>query len=263
MEQKKPMTPSEYEQYITDFVRQFDFCKQAKVSNNRKFQGKRQPGEYEIDIAVEINFSEIIYFLMIFECKYWNRPVDRPVIQSLAQTKDAISAHKAIAVSPNGFSEEARSVAYAHNIALWRIDPDEDEESRKGIRIGFQACLRQPFPIESLYDELRSSLFATIGIDWSKGASKHLFSKQYISTIVENAYTQITNYENWRDVDALKALVEWEDSSIEKLIDFNSIRLEKAPKQLMRNILREVALDNYITFQYLLSHSELSTSNPI
>jgi hypothetical protein len=71
------MTSSEYEEYVTKIVRQFDFCKRAKISNNRKFKGKRQPGKYEIDIAVEVRFSEAIYFLMIIECKYWNRPVDR------------------------------------------------------------------------------------------------------------------------------------------------------------------------------------------
>src|SRR5215475_4113656 len=124
------MTSSEYEQYVTTIVRQFDFCKRAKISNNRKFKGKRQPGEYEIDIAVEVRFSKAIYFLMIIECKYWNRTVDRPVIQSLAQTRDAISANKAVIATVQGFSKEAISVAEAHGIALWRVDPEFDKKRK-------------------------------------------------------------------------------------------------------------------------------------
>jgi restriction endonuclease len=127
------MTSSEYEQYVTKIVRQFGFCKHAKISNNRRFQGKRQPGEYEIDIAVEVRFSEAIYFLMIIECKYWNRPVDRPVIQALAQTRDALSAHKAVVATVQGFSKEAISVAEAHGIALWRVDPEFDGELLKSV----------------------------------------------------------------------------------------------------------------------------------
>src|SRR5205085_5067636 len=117
------MTPSEYEEYVAELVRQLEFCRNAKISRNRKFQGKRQPGQYEIDIAVEITFSEAIYFLMLIECKYWTRVVDRPVVQKLAQTRDAIAAHKAVIVSPAGFSSEAVDVAKALGIALWVLCP--------------------------------------------------------------------------------------------------------------------------------------------
>jgi hypothetical protein len=55
------------------------------------------------------------------ECKRWSRPVDRPVIQKLAQTRDAIAAHKAAVASPVGFTGEAVDVAAVHGIALWVI----------------------------------------------------------------------------------------------------------------------------------------------
>ena len=43
------------------------------------------------------------------------------MIQKLAQTRDAIAAHKAIVCSPSGFTQEAIKVAKAHGIALWVI----------------------------------------------------------------------------------------------------------------------------------------------
>src|SRR5262245_4156523 len=180
------MTSSEYEQYVTKIVRQFGFCKRAKISNNRKFQGERQPGEYEIDIAVEVGFSEAIYFLMIVECKYWNRPVDRPVIQALAQTRDAIAAHKAVVATVHGFSREAISVAAAHGIALWRGDLEFDEE-RKNLQ-GVLFSIRRTYHshedrvINKLYYELRSQFRSAI--DWEED-KLHAAS---INTILRDAY---------------------------------------------------------------------------
>lgn len=117
----RALTPKEYEAYVAELVRQLDFCKNARLFRNQKFLGVRQPGEYEIDVAVKVKLSEAVDFFLIVECKNWKRPVDRPVIQKLAQTRDAISAHKAAVVSPVGFTAEAVSVAEAHGIALWII----------------------------------------------------------------------------------------------------------------------------------------------
>src|SRR5262245_59329760 len=180
------MTSSEYEKYVTKIVRQFDFCKHAKISNNRKFQGKRQPGEYEIDIAVDLRFSEAIYFLMIIECKYWNRAIDRPVIQSLAQTRDAISAHKAVVAAIKGFSKEAISVAEAHGIALWRVDP-EFNDKRKKLIDGILFYHFEPSPedkaINELYYELHSQLLSAISVDrdgyLNKSIDKYLLCTLY------------------------------------------------------------------------------------
>src|SRR5262245_31453600 len=224
------MTSSEYEQYVTKIVRQFGFCKRAKISNNRRFQGKRQPGEYEIDIAVEVRFSEAIYFLMIIECKYWNRPVDRPVIQALAQTRDAISAHKAVIATVHGFSKEAISVAEAHGIALWRVDPEFDEE-REDLLEGIAYHFREPFPedkgINELFFELRSPFLSAIDVDWDgyvdECGGEYLLRELHatsVNTIFRDAYAQITSHEDWRQVEALEALAQWEDSSMKKLTTF-------------------------------------------
>lgn len=57
--------------------------------------------------------------LVIIECKNLGRRVDRPVVQKLVQTRDAIAAHKAVIASPKGFSDEAIDVARANGVALW------------------------------------------------------------------------------------------------------------------------------------------------
>lgn len=207
------MTATEYEQYVTEIVREFDFCKQASVSNNRKFEGKRQPGEYEIDIAIEVRFSEVIYFLMIVECKHWNRPVDRPVIQNLAQTRDAISAHKAVVASAEGFSKEAISVAKAHGIALWHIPERVTEEERKLHSVHFS--LRAPSLIEqainSLYRELRDKFLDIIKMSPT--------SKRYLdlNSLVAEVYLQITGYEGWKQTKGLLRLSTWEEYVIRRL----------------------------------------------
>ncbi|MFC2036622.1 restriction endonuclease [Chloroflexota bacterium] len=115
------MTPSDYEEYVSELIRQLDVLERGKVFRNKKYQGVRQPGEYEIDVSVEISFDSALDFLLIVECKKWKRPVDRPLVQKLAQTRDAIAAHKAAMASPVGFTREAVDVAQVHGIALWVI----------------------------------------------------------------------------------------------------------------------------------------------
>jgi hypothetical protein len=119
------MLPSEYEEYVAQLVLRLEISPDIKIYRNRKFKGLRQPGEYEIDIAAEINIEEALQFLLIVECKNWQRPIDRPVIQKFAQTRDAIGAHKAIVASPIGFTSEAISVAKVHGVALWVASEDE------------------------------------------------------------------------------------------------------------------------------------------
>lgn len=118
------MTPGEYEDYVEEAVRQFDFWEKATVTRNKRFPGVRQPGNYEVDIAFHLNLTELVSFLLIVECKNHGRPVTRPVVQQLAQTRDAINAQKAAVVSPRGFTKEAIEVAESLGIALWVIAKD-------------------------------------------------------------------------------------------------------------------------------------------
>ena len=119
------MDHSEYEQYVATVVKELDFCREAQVTTNGKYPGIRQPGRYEIDVAVEVMLSDHLFFFLIVECKNWARPVDRPVVQKLAQTRDAIGAHKAAIASPVGFTTEAVDVAKSLGIALWVISEGE------------------------------------------------------------------------------------------------------------------------------------------
>lgn len=113
------MSPQDYEKYVEQAVRQLDLGPDTEIRRNAILPGVRQRGRYEIDVAVKSRLSGTIDFLMIVECKNWSRPVDRPIVQNIAQTRDAVGAHKAAVVSPVGFSEEAIAVAQDLGVALW------------------------------------------------------------------------------------------------------------------------------------------------
>jgi len=115
------MTPQDYERYVSELVRQLSFCRSGHLYRNKKYKGVRQPGDYEIDVSVEFSFDGKLSFLLIVECKNWRERVNREVVQKLAQTRDAISAHKAAVVSPVGFTRGARDLAATLGIALWVI----------------------------------------------------------------------------------------------------------------------------------------------
>jgi Restriction endonuclease len=155
----KSMTPREYEDYVEEVIRQFDFWNAATVTRNRRFPGVRQPGNYEVDIAFEVALTELVSFLLIVECKNHGRPVTRPVIQQLAQTRDAISAQKAAVVSPRGFTSEAVAVAAAQGIALWVIAVDVPTEvvmAYEGLKI---------LSLSDVFYELRAGYLEAFGID--------------------------------------------------------------------------------------------------
>lgn len=113
------MAPDEYERFVAEIVRSLSFVKGASVKLNHRARGVRQPGTYEIDIFVETEFDDALRLVLIVECKNWSRPVDRPVVQKVVQTRDAIAAHKAAIASPVGFSREALEVAEANGVAMW------------------------------------------------------------------------------------------------------------------------------------------------
>lgn len=221
------MTGSEYEQHVTKFVRQLNFGVPPIIYNNRKFIGKTQPGEYEIDIAVELIFSDAVHFLMIIECKHWKRRVDRPEIQKLIQTKDAISATKAVAVSSKGFSEEAIAVANTRDVALWEIDPKRDKHT-----MVLYSLPHDNFHSYDLYHELRSQFLAAIGITES-------FSIDYdMNILLGEVYTEITCSKNWCKIDSLKNLAQWEDSSTQKILEFRISAIDKTFPPLIAYILK-------------------------
>ena len=117
-------SPRQYEDYVEKVLKKMEFWRDATILRNHCFPGVRQKGDYEVDIALRLKLTELVSFLLIVECKNHARPVTRPVIQQLAQTRDAITAQKAAVVSPVGFSKEAIDVAKDLGIALWVIGSD-------------------------------------------------------------------------------------------------------------------------------------------
>lgn len=128
------MTPAQFEQFVEATLRSLDYFQDAQFFRNTQFSGVRQPGDYEIDIAVRAKLGGFVDFLMLIECKNWKRPVDRPVVQKLAQTRDAVAAHKAVIVSPVGFSKEAVDVAASFGIGLWVL---AEANSRLDVIMGY------------------------------------------------------------------------------------------------------------------------------
>ncbi len=99
---------AEFEDFVADVVSNLSVYKNATIARNRRFLGVRQPGFYEIDLSLEFTIDGALRFLVIIECKNWSRPVGRPIVQQVIQTRDAISAQKAAIVSPLGFGRELR-----------------------------------------------------------------------------------------------------------------------------------------------------------
>jgi hypothetical protein len=114
-------TPDDYEQLVHEVVRSLALPSSASTARNRRYKGVKQPGMYEIDIAIELEFDGLLFMLIIVECKAWRRPVDRPQIQKLVQTRDAIGAHKAVMATLCGFSAEAFEVAKVNGVACWVV----------------------------------------------------------------------------------------------------------------------------------------------
>jgi hypothetical protein len=109
--------------------------------------------------------------------------------------------------------------------------------------------------INKLYYELRSQFRSAIDVDidwyeyWLHAAS--------INTILRDAYVQITNNENWRQVESLEKLAQWEDSSIQKLTALDLPTFGEIPERLIGELLRSVACDDQEAFQSLIKYREV------
>jgi len=62
------MTPAEYERYVEKLMREMDFGPRAKVLRNQKVAGVRQPGLYEVDVAIEIDFENRLKGFLKIKC---------------------------------------------------------------------------------------------------------------------------------------------------------------------------------------------------
>lgn len=109
-----------------------------KGSNS--FHHKKYPyyygGKTDIDVSIEgIEPHSNDHFLIIIECKCYNTPIKIEKIQAFSQKVTDLRATKGIFVTNIGFQKGAFDSAKAHNIALVRIN-DNDETSWLLHRIG-------------------------------------------------------------------------------------------------------------------------------
>ena len=173
------MNPKEFEQHVDNLFQELDTLKLGKHYRNRRFPGVLQPGKYEIDIAVVINLYGVLEIFVIVECKKWKRKVDRPVVQKLIQTRDAISASIAAIASPVGFTKEAIEVANANRIGLWTIE-EMKINLINSLQVSIASAIIERSNIdnswEGLYYSLRRELYKLIGNeqpDWGVQGALH------------------------------------------------------------------------------------------
>ena len=152
------MKGKDYEDLVALVVAQLDLPANKQIAIRTTLTGVRQPGEYEIDIAVRFRISDALDFLLIVECKGRQRPVDRPVVQNLIQTRDAVAAQKAVLVSHSGFTSEAVDVAKSENIALWIV--------AEGVfrPIAAYSAGRFTNEAEEMYDDFRGDFIEALGL---------------------------------------------------------------------------------------------------
>lgn len=154
------MNAHDYEAYVEAVVSQLSFWRDATVARNRRFPGVRQSGSYEIDISFELDLTDLARLHVIVECKNHRRPVTRPTVQQLAQTRDAIGAHKAAIASPVGFSSGAVDVARDLGIALWVIAWNEPSVMVVQANTGLRTNV-----ITELYRGTRDGYLRLLGIE--------------------------------------------------------------------------------------------------
>ena len=179
------MGTKDYEQFVARVLACLKCFRSATLSRNRRFQGVRQPGSYEVDIALEITLDDVVSIFVIVECKNWRRPVDRPVIQKLVQTRDAIAAHKAAVVSPIGFTPQAIEVARAHGVALWVVT---ETTFYTFLSAGQSSRKPSPADVKSAFVNLRSLMFRDLKIASGLDAAYALMELQ--ATALKAAYKQ-------------------------------------------------------------------------
>lgn len=77
-------------------------------------------GNYEIDVSVRFKALGVS-FLVLVECKYQKKPIEREAVQILADRIRALGAHKGMLIASASFQKGAIEYAVRHGIALIRI----------------------------------------------------------------------------------------------------------------------------------------------
>lgn len=180
----------EYEDYVENTLRCLDFFHNSTIYRNKEYQGVRQAGSYEIDIAFETEIHNMIKFTLIIECKNHGRRITRPIVQNLHQTKEAINAQKAALVSPIGFSKEAIEVAENLGISLWVISKDVPTEivmAYEGMKI---------ILLSDCFFELFIEYINLLGIEPKIEESEYSIKLMNYKKFADSSLSQLNKQEN-------------------------------------------------------------------
>lgn len=115
------MNAQAYERFIGKIVEGLiknDLVAPPGITHLKKFQGKTG-ALYEIDLSYTFRVVGAEYLTLI-ECKYWNKPVGRDIINSFKSIVEDIGAHKGIVVTTVGFQEGALVFAKKCGIGLFK-----------------------------------------------------------------------------------------------------------------------------------------------
>ncbi len=129
----------DFEKLIAHICEDTGKGRKHSVYLHKKYQGKS--GQiHDIDVSVE--FVELgVRFVVLVECKWWNRPVGIQEVLVLSQRLEDIGAHKGIIVTNVGFEKGAFKFAKARGIALQRWDENEKLETDLPSLSGMEAPL--------------------------------------------------------------------------------------------------------------------------
>jgi Restriction endonuclease len=89
---------------------------QRRIWHGRKYVGK-SGHEHEIDVSLLFDVGGIS-FLILIECKHYQRSVEASDILQFCSRIEDIGAQKGILVTTKGFQRGAQKIASAHGIAL-------------------------------------------------------------------------------------------------------------------------------------------------
>jgi hypothetical protein len=121
------MDSASYEKFVQNLLAKLissDVVSSTDVWRLKTFYGKTG-AHYEVDVSYEVNIAGFTYLTLV-ECKYWNRPVGRNVVDGLRSIVQDIGAHKGMIVSTVGFQEGALIAAKGYGIGLMKV---ADEQS--------------------------------------------------------------------------------------------------------------------------------------
>ena len=110
------LLPEEFERQVKTLLERLGLGLRSFVARQRE-RLTAADGEYEID--VNVRFEALgADFLVLVECKHQRRPVEREVVQILADRLRALGAQKGMLFTTSSFQSGALQYAQAHGIAL-------------------------------------------------------------------------------------------------------------------------------------------------